>query len=193
MSSAIPGSQIPGSGGGVRDIIRQELERMLRGGEFGQILGKANANALAQQGGIGLGIQNVRRGVLWVESQGIGTLTVTAATAGFSALQEPVKGTIVLSGRPLLVVVSGTITGGVGGDIVLSVLLRGAEITGLANGIPGTYAGAQFTMGLTGLWIIPAPTAGTAELEVVADARGANATIYNDITDNRVTLLALEL
>ena len=157
-----------------------------------QSLGPANANATAQQTGGGIGIQNIRRGVLSVTLGGLGSnITVTHGTSGFAALSTPLQGEVYLSGRPLLVMVQGVIGAGASGSIALSVTVRGVDIVGTANGLPGTYT-ALAAQGVCGFKVVTNPAPGRAVVAVTADATTADGAVYVD-GDNSLELLAVEL
>ena len=171
----------------VEDIVR----RLVRA-EIAQLAGPAEAEALAQNTGRGLGIQNIRRGVLW-ETLTSGSFAVTTG-ATFIPWDTPLEGEIFLSGRPLLIVVSAVLSSAAGGYVHGSVSLRGDEVTGAADGFPGLYqgdGGADAT-GKTGLWIVPSPDPGPAKIACMARGGGTGGTV-NASSSDPALLLAVEL
>lgn len=163
----------------VRRIVRQEAARLV---------GAQPAEADAQSTGGGLGIQNIRRGLLF-ESASAGNTALTVGSSWLS-LTYPVTGEIYLSGRPLLLLLKVLVEGAGGGYGHASVTLRGTEVTGSANGM--TYQGPSLIGSQVGLWVVESPLAGLAKLEVVGRAGGAGATLYQTAADP-IHLIAVEL
>lgn len=174
------------------------MAQMAADGQLAKLIGPANAAADAQNTASGLGIQNVRRCVALATLGGGSNVTVANATAGFAPLSTPLSVDVVLSGRPLVVFVAGKISAGNGGDLKLSVRLRGQEITGLDEGIPGLYhsngTGGLSPQGVSGFWPVLSPGEGRATIDVVADATTADGFVYvAPATSNAALLLVFEL
>lgn len=167
---------------------------------LGQMIGPALAGEYAARAGGPLGMHNVNWPWLYTTLTGLGgNITVTAATSGFAVLSTPLKGTIVLHdagrgrSRGLAVLVAGTISAGAAGnEIALSATIRGVEVTGLRNGIPGLYTQLATPQGVMGFHVERDLPAGDCEVEVVADAFTTDGTIHVG-TLNTLALLALEL
>lgn len=166
-----------------------QLAGVFRSGQASQVFGPANANAEAQGSADGIGIQNVRRGLLRVALTGLGG-NVTVSSTTFASLSTVLSGDMVLSGRPLRVAVAGVAAAGSGGALAIDVLLRGASITGVSNGI--AYTGSTNDLGFHGEEVVMAPGPGRATLEVVARRATADGTIYTTGTANRLVLIAEE-
>ena len=173
----------------VMDVIR----RYLTGTQIARMAGFGRADADAQSAGAGLGIENIRRGVLFVRSDFASSLTVVHGTSGFAPFPTPLAGEIMLSGRPLFLALAATVSAGSGGNLRLSLTLRGAEVTGVINGLPGTFAEGTTPRGVCGQWIVPNPAPGRARVEAVADAASVDGTVHGVSTDNTASLLAVEL
>lgn len=165
------------------------LSSIFRSGQAAQVLGAANANATAQRSADGIGIQNVRRGVMWVVLSGLGgNVTITSAT--FSALSTPLAGDIYLSGRPLRVSLGATAAwASSGGSFALDILLRGVSITGIANGI--YFDSSPNGRGFHAQGLVVSPSPGRARIEVTGKATGTG-TIATDAS-NSLVLVAEEL
>lgn len=169
--------------------IRREVGRMARGGELASLLGGANASAVAQKDGNGIGIQNVRRGVARAVVGPSGS-NIVIASSSFAVLPtEPLSLTMTLSGRPLLVAVHGLWSAGTSGFLAVDVALRGALISGSPNGLARTDVTAITT--LHGEDVVMAPAAGAAGLEVYAMRGTSNGFIYTGSVI--LSLLAVEL
>ncbi len=172
--------------------VEEVVRRMLTGGELARLVGPANADATAQDHGSGLGIQNVRRGVLALTVAPPANLGIPIG-AGWTAL--PIGGKLSLSGRPLLVCVQAIGAAGpsVGAELNLSATVRGEEVTGAVNGMPGAHTSAHDPTGITGWHVIPRPLAGPAEVGMVATADIAGGIVYGGTGVNLLALLAVEL
>lgn len=168
----------------------QMIDDYMRGARLGQALGRANASSTAQTSGDGLGIENLRRGVLSVLSSGADTTVTAGAADVWTPLDTPLEGDIYLSGRPLLLMVN-VIISNLGGVTSVSLLLRGDEVTGRHNGIVATSATTLDTH--SGFWLVAAPAPGIAHVEMVANAITANGTVATDAAYNATALLAVEL
>jgi len=192
------GSNTPTGGAprsdGLRAIIYAEVEQYART-VLGQMIGRANANADAQSSGDGLGIENIRRGRVHKEINQAANITVTAGSVGvFNSLSTPLTADIVLSGRPLMVFLTGKAYGA-SGDFCMDVNLRGSSISGgRISGMVGTYlSGLTGGVGFTAFEVVESPAPGRATLEAVACASGVNWTIYVVTGDNALILSAVEL
>lgn len=162
--------------------------------QLGRDIGRAAAGPNAQAVAGPLGIENVRRGYLFVTLGAGSNITVSHSTSGFASLSTPLRGSMHLSGRPLAIYVAATLQAGASGDVKLSALLRGVEVTGLTNGIPGTYRASTAIEGVGGWWIVAAPSPGEAVLELVADAVTADATLHvAAAANNAAVLMAIEI
>lgn len=186
------GSNAPSSGpprtDGLRGVIRQEIEGAART-TLGQMIGRANATAKAQESGDGLGIENVRRGVGRAALSGLAS-PITVSATSFAPLSTPLALEMVLSGRPLEVTLTGLAAAGASGLLVIDVEMRSVSITGTGQGLH--YTGTTAIIGFTGYELVMAPAPGRARLEVVAARGTADGTIYAD-TVNRLVLTAKEL
>lgn len=174
---------------GLRDIIRETLAGYLRGGEFGQMLGKARASADAQTSADGIGIDRIRRGVGKAVVGGLGS-DITVSATSFAALSTPVRLEMVLSGRPLRVAFTCLASTGASGIVSFDIHLRGESVSdGNINGI--AYTDISGVMPFHSEEIVMAPTPGRAVVELVARRETSDATVYAG-SNNRVTLTAVE-
>lgn len=171
----------------------EEIVRRVVRAEAARLVGPAPAEAAAQESGRGLGIQNIRRAVLSVSSEASSNMTVAHATSGFASLSTPLKGSLVLSGRPLLVLVQGLFAAGGGGSLRIDVSLRGVRISGLSHGLTSGYTEGTSAQGKTIFGFSRSPESGPAELEVLADATTADGTVFNVLADYVLTMTAMEL
>lgn len=174
---------------GLREIIREQVTGFLRRGEFGSMLGRANASPTAQSEGSGIGIQNVRRMVARAQVTGLGAHIPVTATE-YAPLATPLAVEVVLSGRPVKITLSGNILAGSGGGIFVDVTVRGKRISGVVNGMVSSDSTAGETV--TGVEIVEGLPAGRAKIEVVAFRITADGSILAD-GSNRFVLLAEEL
>jgi len=182
--------------GGIGRIIRDIATAMLRSGEAAEALGRATAGATAQRdAGGGLGIQNIRRMVAFAESAATGNMTVANATSGFASLSTPLRLQTFLSGRPVMVLVTGKVSPGTASaSISFDVKMRGVSVTGLSTGLPGCYVyGSTNPLGVMGFWPVMTPEAGEANFEVTADAVTADGTIYVGAGADALALMVIEL
>lgn len=175
--------------GGFDRAFRDSIERYARGPEFANAVGPANASALAQQTGEGLGIQNVRRGVGRAALTGQGS-NITVSATSFAVTSPELSLEMQLSGRPLEVILTGSAAAGGGGSLIIDVQLRGVSISGAVNGMYFTAGTAA--QGFTAVETIMAPAPGRATLRVVAFRNSANGSIYVGAND-RLVLMAKEL
>lgn len=165
---------------GRQDGLRDWLSQVSSVGELSRMVGRANANATAQSTASGLGIENIRRCVASTFVVPAADLTVTQGL-GFVELSTPVELDVVLSGRPLRIYVaaSAVTAGSAVGGVHLSALLRGDEVTGKVNGIPGcSWYSTGSRTGLSGEYIVTSPAAGNATVKVAAMAVTTDATIW---------------
>lgn len=167
------------------------MAQMASDGQLAKLIGPANAAADAQGTASGLGIENIRRGVLSVSLTGLGSAITVTHSAGFGVLSTPLSGEMQLTGRPLRIDVAGIGLAGTSGEVRLSVRMRGELLDD--TGLPGAYWNSSSAIGpLVGWILVPAPMRGRATIEVVAAATTADGTIYVN-GGNRLDLLAVEL
>ena len=172
----------------VEDVVR----RMVRA-ELARLVGPANADQNAQQAGGGLGIQNIRRGVMFLTSDTTSDTTVAPGSLDvWTSVLGNLAGTMYLSGRPLLILVSSVLNAGVSTDIKISATLRGVEVTGRHHGM-ALSEDTTFNS-RSGFYVVTAPDSGPADLELVASCVGSNNSIVGTgNTYNPTVLLAVEL
>lgn len=165
---------------GRQDGLRDWLSQVSSIGELARMVGRANASATAQTTSAGLGMENIRRCVASTFVVPAADVTVTQGV-GFAALSTPVQLDVVLSGRPIRIYVaaSAVTAGSAIGGVHLSALLRGTEVTGRVNGIPGcSWYSTGSRTGLSGEHIVTAPAPGQATIKVAAMAVTTDATIW---------------
>ena len=147
-----------------------------------------NASPTAQNSG-GLGIQNVKRGFLDLtiayDPSVVGTDFQTTSTA-YERVGTELAGSVVTSGRPLLLLVRGN-AGISAGYATFSVLLNGTEVTG-ANGMARVFPSNQETF--SGLFIV-APPAGTQNLAMVWKTSTGSTVLMP--RSSRPSLIAVEI
>lgn len=146
--------------------------------QLGAIIGRARADANAQQSGSPLGIENVRRGVLAIAMGNLGA-NISVPVGGYAALSTPLQGRMFLSGRPLEIHVAGNFSAGASGNIGVSVRLRGAVVNGVALP-PGAGTNSTAVVPFHFYWVDASPAPGDALVEVVARAATAPGTIGAD-------------
>lgn len=175
--------------GGGRGPWVAHLENVLRTGEIGRLLGRANAGPRAHVNGGGVGVDQIRRCIARVAVGGqAGEVTVTSTT--YAPLPtHPLSVEVVLTGRPVTIDVAGVANAGASGVLAIDVLLRGESISGVANGIH--YTASSTPLGFKGGDRVMAPAPGRAVVEVVAKRATADGTIYTG-ADNRIVLLVTE-
>ncbi len=169
-----------------REAIRAEVDAYMRGPSLRQSLGRGNASALAQQTAEGIGIDQVRRMVAStvLTDQGA-ALTVAFGGADYEPLSTPLSLDVMLSGRPVLIVLSG-IFSAVGGVLRVGARLRGDFVL-----LGGSYTGDN-PSSFTATGLVTAPAAGRATIDIVAIASTADGTIFVD-AENALQLIAMEL
>ncbi len=181
--------------GGLGYVVRDIVNGMLRSAEVSEGIGPATAGALVQRDAPGgLGIQNIRRMVAFAKTTATASMTVVHGTSGFAPLSTPLTLETFLSGRPVIVLVTGKVGTGAAGSVTLDVKMRGASITGLTTGLPGCYVfNSTDPLGVTGFWPVMAPAPGAARFEVTADAVTSSGTIYVGAGNDTLALMVIEL
>lgn len=172
--------------------VRTSLQLLSSQGELGKVVGPGLISALAQSEAGGLSIENIRRGMLVLTSDATAAMTVDASTSGFAALSTPLSGEMMLSGRPLMVMVAGIVSVAGGGIMYLDVQVRRQSVTGLTTGLPGCFTASASAVGVNGWWPVVGLTPGRATVELVADAITGDGSIYVD-SGKGLSLLAVEL
>lgn len=159
-------------------------------GALGQALGPAAASPTAQGNGQGIGIQNIRRGLLYLEAAGASDNAITA-TSYAPLPATPLSGDLVCSGRPVTVEIGGSAASiGTAPSLRVSVTMDGAEITGRVTGLFYTEAASVQTWSGRPKIIVPNP--GTHTFALVAHVPSGSATIKAD-ANNGLCLMVREV
>jgi hypothetical protein len=176
----------PAGPGSVLEAIRN----VFRSGPVGSWLPRGKVEAFAQNDGTGIGIENIRRGYAKAVVGPLGS-SINVTSTSWAPLSTPLKMEMVLSGRPLEVVVAGLWEGGTASNLLGDVLLRGVSITKNANGIAFINESPN-AVSFVAYEVVDAPASGPATIEFVAKTSSNPGLIYAD-ANNRIVLTAKEV
>lgn len=184
---AQPGSSPSGANGALYGV----LENFVRLPDFGKRLVKGRIGNLAGTSG-GIDIDRVNRGMLGplFGSKTVGSYPITA-TSWAEVDSFNLAGTMVCSGRPVMILMALDAAIGSAGNIEVSVAMDGVEVTGTVDGLGLIDTASAGDFNLVN-WYVKPVSAGQHRFALVAKVNTGSGSIWSS-TDDEVRMCVMEI